>query len=349
MLYRGAQYDRLYLRYANVKKAALLSSLMTLSAVGLAPTCALADNPAPDPDSIVTVQLENDSASIPGTDRYYTAGQRLSYVSPTGVVPDFVAQLGREFFGEGTQRFELDLQQKIYTPKDTQIYNPDPHDRPYGGDLTTRFTLIQDTDSTRSMAGISVGVVGPWALGQSVQNGFHEIIGQTPNRGWKYQLKNEPTLDIYGGRIWRETLFTTDGLQFQALPQLTAQAGNTEIYGQGGMIVRLGQGLDSDFGPAIIQPSLSGTDAYTPTRPLAWYVFGGALGRFVAHDLLIQGNTYRSSRSVGLTHWQGSLVCGVGAIYHGVRLTASEVFQTPQFHGSAPAFQYGSIALSVRF
>ena len=332
-----------------MKKAALLSSFMILSVVGLTPTCVLADTPAPDPDSIVTVQLENDAASIPGTDRYYTAGQRLGYVSPTGVLPGFVSQLGRDFFGQGTQRFELDLQQKIYTPIDTQIYNPDPHDRPYAGDLTTRFTLIQDTTEMRSMAGVSVGVVGPWALGQSVQNGFHEIISQTPNRGWKYQLKNEPTLDIYGGRIWRETLLTEDGFELQALPQLTAQAGNTEIYGQGGAIVRFGQGLESDFGPSIIQPSLSGTDAYTPTQPFVWYVFGGALGRFVAHDVTIQGNTYRSSRSVGLTHLQGSLVCGVAAIYRGVRLTASEVFQTPQFHGSAPAFQYGSIGISVRF
>lgn len=332
-----------------MKLTATLSGLFVLGAAALVPASAFAATPAPDPDSIVTVQLENDAASLPATDRYYTAGQRLSYVSPTGVVPDFVSRLGDQWFGQGTQRFELDIQQKIFTPADTQIYNPDPHDRPYAGDLTARFTLIQDTTDERTMAGVALGVVGPWALGQSVQNGFHELIGQTPNRGWKYQLKNEPTLNFYGGRIWRENLLTVGGLQFQALPQLTAQAGNTEIYGQGGMIVRIGQGLGSDFGAAIIQPQLSGTDAYTPTRPFVWYVFGGALGRFMAHDLLIQGNTYRSSRSVGLTHWQGSLVCGVAAIYHGVRLSASEVFQTPQFHGSAPAFQYGSIALSVRF
>lgn len=315
----------------------------------LLPFCAAAAVPAPDPDSIVTVQVENDAASIPGTDRYYTAGQSLSYVSPTGVLPGFVAQLGQSMFGQGTQRFELDIQQKIYTPKDTQIYNPDPHDRPYAGDLSARFTLIQDTTQYRSLAGVSVGVVGPDALGQSVQNGFHEIIGQTPNRGWHYQLKNEPTLNFYGGRIWREDITNIDGFEVQALPQLTGQVGNTEIYTQTGMILRLGQGLDSDFGAPIIQPALSGMDAYTPTRPFVWYVFGGALGRFVAHDMTIQGNTFRSSRSVGLTHWQGSLVCGVAAIYRGVRVSAAEVFQTPQFHGSAPAFQYGSVALSVRF
>lgn len=313
------------------------------------PFAAAAAVPPDDPDSIVTVQLENDAASLAGTDELYTSGERLGYVGPTGALPGFLSRFGHQLFGEGTQRLELDLQQQIFTPTNTQVFNPNPQDRPYAGQLSLRLTLIQDTTQTRSMAGVAVGMVGPAALGQSVQNGFHEIIGQTPNNGWHSQLHNEPTLDFSGGRIWRENVADLGGIGVQVLPQLTAQVGNTEIYAQTGGIVRFGQGLDSDFGPALIQPQLSGTDAYTPTRPFVWYVFGGVLGRFVAHNLLIQGNDFQSSRGTGLTHWQGDLELGVAAIYRGVRLSAVETFETPEFHHSAPAFQYGSIALSVRF
>ncbi len=315
------------------------------------PLPAWAGTPPADPGSIVTIQIENDALSIPSTDELYTAGQRLGYVTPTGDLPQFLSQFGQQIFGAGTQRLEFDLQQQIYTPVNTQAYDPNPHDLPYSAQLALHVSLIQDTDTTRSIAQVSVGVVGPDALGQSVQNGFHEIIGDTPNRGWRYQLHNEPTLDFLGGRIWRENLASFDDGNFglQLLPQITAQAGNTEIYAQAGVILRFGQGLGSDFGPALIQPGITGTDAYTPTRPFVWYIFGGLDGRVVAHDIFIQGNTFQSSRHVPLTPLQGDAEIGGAIILDGFRLTATEVFETPQFHNSAPAFQYGSVAISARF
>ncbi|MDE1896818.1 MAG: lipid A deacylase LpxR family protein [Rhodospirillales bacterium] len=334
-----------------MKKYMTATNLTVLGAAALACLAqpAMAAVPPDDPHSILTIQLENDALSIPSTDELYTSGERLGYVGPTGAVPGFIASLGHGLFGEGTQRLEMDFQQQIFTPTNTQIYNPNPHDRPYAGQLSARLSLIQDTTETRSIAGAAVGMVGPAALGQSVQNGFHEIIGQTPNRGWRYQLHNEPTLDFFGGRIWREDVADFGGIGVQVLPQVTGQVGNTEIYAQTGGIVRFGQGLDSDFGPAVMQPQLSGTDAYTPTQPFVWYVFGGALGRFVAHDMLIQGNDFRSSRGVGLTHLQGDLEFGAAVIVRGVRVSAVETFETPEFHHSAPAFQYGSVAVSFRF
>lgn len=333
-------------KYAS---ATCLAALAAAAFVSMPAGAAAASVPPDDPHSIVTIQLENDALSIPSTDELYTSGERLGYVGPTGAVPGFVSGLGHQLFGVGTQRIEVDLQQVIFTPTDTQVYNPNPKDRPYAGQLSVKLSLIQDTTLTRSIAGVSLGVVGPAALGQSVQNGFHEIIGQTPNKGWGYQLNNEPTLDFFGGRIWRENIADLAGVGVQVLPQLTGQVGNTEIYAQAGGILRFGQGLDSDFGPAVIQPQLSGMDAYTPTRPFVWYVFGGVLGRFVAHDMLVQGNDFQSSRGVGLTHWQGDMEFGAAVIYRGVRLSAVETFETPEFHHSAPAFQYGSVALSVRF
>jgi hypothetical protein len=88
--------------------AAALPLCLTL---GAAP--AFAADPLNDPSAIYTLQIENDAFSIPGTDRYYTAGQRLGYVSPTGVLPGFLASLGHGLFGQGAQRLEIDLQQEI--------------------------------------------------------------------------------------------------------------------------------------------------------------------------------------------------------------------------------------------
>lgn len=315
--------------------------------IALAPNALAA--PAPDPDSIISLTIENDAFSIPGTDRYYTAGESLGYVLPTGELPDFAANFGHTMFGPGVQRLEFNLQSRVYTPVDTQAYDPNPRDRPYAGDLTLHTTLIQDTDNTRSLAQISIGVVGPDSLGQSIQNDFHALIGDTRSKGWAYQLHNEPTLDFFGGRIWRDNIASFGPVDVQFLPEITEQLGNTEIYAQAGGILRFGSGLDSDFGPPVIQPIMTGTDAYTPTQPLVWYVFGGAMGRLVAHDMLVQGNDFRSSRGVGLVPLQGDLEVGAAVMLYGMRVAATEIFTTPEFHGQAPAFQYGSITLSARF
>jgi lipid A 3-O-deacylase len=325
--------------------------LLPAIAMMAVPFGAWADDPPADPNSIVTVQIENDALSVPSTDELYTSGERLGYVTPTGDLPNFLSQFGHQIFGGGTQRLEFDLQQVIFTPTNTQLYNPNPHDMPYSAELALHTSLVQDTTTTRSIAQISVGVVGPDALGQSVQNGFHEIIGDTPNKGWRYQLHNEPTLDFMGSRIWRDNLgsFAGGALDAQVLPQVTAQVGNTESYVQAGAIFRIGQGLDSDFGPSLIQPGISGSDAYTPTRRLAWYVFGGAVGRLVANDIFIQGNDFQSSRGVALTPMQADFEIGGAIILYGMRVTATEVLETPEFHNSAPAFQYGSVAISGRF
>jgi hypothetical protein len=334
---------------AGLSVASLFSALI-LPVIAFSHAAAAA-SPAPDPDGILSLTIENDAFSIPGTDRYYTAGESLGYVLPTGVLPDFVANAGHTLFGEGSQRIAFDLQSTIYTPVNTQAYDPDPRDRPYAGQLALHTTLIQDTDTTRTLAQISIGVIGPASLGQSIQNGFHQIIGDTKSNGWHYQLKNEPTLDFFGGRIWRDDIASFDGdaIGVQILPQLTEQIGNTEIYAQGGGILRFGSGLDSDFGPAVIQPAMTGADAYTPTQPFVWYIFGGAMGRLVAHDTLVQGNNFQESRAVGLNPLQGNLEVGAAIMAFGMRVAATEVFTTPEFHGAAPAFQYGSVTISARF
>jgi lipid A 3-O-deacylase len=333
------------------KSRFLSRSLLPAFTLLAIPAGAWAATPPDDPDSIVTVQIENDALSVPGTDELYTSGERLGYVTPTGDLPHFLSQFGHQLFGEGTQRLEFDVQQTIFTPVDTQLYDPNAHDRPYSGQLALHVSLIQDTTTMRSVIGVSGGVVGPDSLAQSVQNGFHDIIGDTSNKGWHYQLSNEPTLDFYGSRIWRLNIGSAfnGNLHFQVLPQVSAQAGNTEVYAQAGGIVRFGQGLDSDFGASIIQPGLNGTDAYTPTQPLVWYVFGGAVGRVVAYNMLVEGNAFQSSRGVPLTPLQADFEVGGAIIFHGVRITATEVLETPEFHNSAPAFQYGSIAISSRF
>lgn len=309
--------------------------------------------PPQDTRSIYAFQVENDATStFKGTsDQYYTSGLRLGYTSGTNAVPDVLAGLGHAVWGDGVQRVSIELSQSIFTPRDTQAIRPNRRDRPYAGYLNATLGLLQDTDNTRSLVALSLGVVGPSSLGRVVQNGFHDIVGDTPNRGWSAQLKDEPAVEFLAERTLRLPLIRFNGLETDALPALTVGVGTVRDYVQAGVSFRLGQGLNSDFGAPRIRPGLSGSDAHTPTRPFAWYVFAGADGQGIARDLFLDGSTFRSrGPSVDKRPFLGEFQAGLAAMFYGVRVTYTQTWQTEAFKGQKSGlFNFGSLALSARF
>jgi len=331
-------------------------------ALGLAlasPAFAQAPAPAPANDpSVWTFQGENDSFTLGtkgSTDKYYSNGLRLGWTSPTRLVPETLKGLATTLWGQGETRLSVDLTHQIYTPIATQRRIPPRGDRPYAGVLMGHFGLVQDGKTqtgydTRSALVLGLGVVGPAAGAEGVQNSFHELIGQREARGWANQLKNEPLLQITSERTWRIPIAKAGPLEADWLPSLTASAGNLRVYLQSGVMVRIGQNLQADYGPARLRPGVTGGDHYTSPAPLAWYVFAGADGRAVAHDLTLDGNTWATSPSVRKQPFVGELSAGLGVIFHGVRLTYIHRFQTQEFRRqSGGLHQTGSLALSVRF
>lgn len=321
-----------------------------LAAAAVTPARAL---PPADPDAIITLQDENSSLTSSSlSDRYYVNGLRLGYTSPTDAIPDFAQHMGRVLWGDGRQRISIDIEQSIFTPANTLAKPPPSTDRPYAGVLTGNFSLIQDTDYWRSIVGMQIGLVGPGAGAEELQNGFHDVIGQGRTLGWNsYQIHNEPVIEFLSERVWREPLGTIGGLETDMLPNLTVGIGNLRIYGLTGALLRIGQGLNSDYGPARVQPwGMSGGDAFTPVRPINWYFFVGADGQAVLHDITLNGNTFTSSPHVSPKWDVGELEAGVAVMLYGVRLSYTQVFQTEEFRGQHGGFhQFGSLAASVRF
>ena len=339
---------------ATVTSAAILAcASIALCGTGAGAT------PPQDPQATVTIQVENDAVStFKGTsDQYYTAGQRLAYTSGTTHVPGFLSGIGQAVWGDGVQRVSIDLSQSIFTPRNTQSSQPVPGDRPYAAWLHTDFSLIHDSDDARSVIDLSLGVVGPSALGKVVQNGFHNLIGDTPNLGWRNQIKDEPALEAFVERTYRLPLYHfnlagLNGIETDLLPSATAGVGTVRDYLQGGVTFRIGQGLASDFGTPRIRPGLTGTDAYLQTRPFAWYVFAGADGQAIARDVFLDGSTFRSNQGPHVTKrpFVGEFEGGLAVMAYGVRVTYTQTFQTEEFRRQKSGlFNFGSLALSAKF
>jgi len=326
-------------------------TVLTLVMPVMLPTLAARAQPAPDPAAIWTLQDENASISAGNiTDRLYTNGLRLGWMSPTTKVPDFLDDLARTLWGGGQQRIGFDLSQQIYTPVNTSVVVPDPHDRPYAGLLLGNITLLSDTEDTRSVLTLSLGLIGPASGAENLQNGFHDLIGQERALGWGGQIQNTPAFQLLHERTWRLPLGTIGSFEADVLPALTIGVGNLRDYVQVGASFRFGQGLNSDFGVPRLRPGLSGGDVFTPTRPFAWYLFAGADGQAVGYDLLLESSPFRGGPHVSRIWDVGEIQGGFAVMAYGMRLTFAYVARTQEFNGqSGGPHQFGGASLSIRF
>jgi lipid A 3-O-deacylase len=350
-------------RPSSRRRAAWIGGVMGFGLTGLGMVWAVpaaraqAALPPPDDGSIYTIRIENDVTGT--TDEYYTAGEQVGWTGPTGLVPGFIADAGHAVLGAGDQRVSIDISQSIFTPSDTQLNPPDPNDRPYAATLLLTGQLIQDTELYRTRVGVQAGVLGPDAGGEIVQNGFHNIIGNTTNKGWDDQLDNRPELNFFVDRTYRVPLVNLVSLPFlntapvgvDVLPDITGFVGSEMIYAQAGAILRLGQGLQDDFGAGKMMPGATGGDAYNPDSGFAWYAFTGVDGQLVGYNTLLEGNSFSSSGpSVDKVPVVGEFELGLAVIWHGVRVTFSQTWQSHEFITQQGGwFDYGSVAVSARF
>lgn len=300
-----------------------------------------------------TFTYENDL--LAGTDRYYTSGFQFAWRSSSYDPPDWVRFLTDRptsliFPQGGTPRWGLSFGQNIFTPDDTQRRNPDPLDRPYAGWLYGGISLASYTATSYGSVELQFGVVGPSALGEQVQNNVHDFLNIDRALGWNYQLKDEPGINLIVTRQWR---YNTDpvwgDVQLGVVPTLVGSVGNVQTYGAAGLTLRIGNELEADFGPPRMRPSNAGSAFYQPDGRWGWYAFAGAEGRAVAHDIFLDGNTWRDSRSVDKENFVGELSAGVVLITPLARLAVTYAARSREFQGQRESAQFGSASLSFRF
>jgi lipid A 3-O-deacylase len=337
-------------------------TLLTSPTLSLLVLCFLSSAPgvhAEDGDRF-TILEENDSLFF-NSDKHYTQGLRLSNLSPNlkpesawNDVFNFVGRITPIFQDGGDRRIALFLGQSIFTPKDLSAIPPDPRDRPYAGWLYAGASLLQDTDRRRlENLELDAGIVGPGSLAKQVQNDFHQFIGIAQANGWSSQLQNEPGVMLTYERLWRLPLAGDPNNGIDIVPQLGATAGNIMTYGEAGALLRLGKGLQADYGPVRIRPALSGTDYFDATAlngDYGFYFFVGAQGRAVGHNIFLDGNTFRNSPSVPKKNLVADLQAGFSFFWSAsFRFDLSVVRRTEEFHGQRTPDEVCTVAVAFNW
>ncbi|MFP4360513.1 MAG: lipid A deacylase LpxR family protein [Alphaproteobacteria bacterium] len=333
------------------RRAPRTATVAVILAMAIAGACT--ETAATEEVGTLSFTLDNDLFA--GSDRYYTNGVRLAWRSPAASPPGWLAALeplGRAFMPpDAARRWGLALGQSLFTPEDIARENPDPDDRPYAAWLYGAVNLSSAQATSLSRLELQLGVVGPAALGEEAQNTVHRINRGQEAEGWDFQLANEPGGNAIASRIWRynHPLAGEDGFAVGALPSLTASLGNVQTHAAAGLLLRAGWGLNADFGPPRIRPSVTGSAFVDAEERSGGYVFAGVEGRAVARDLFLDGNTFQDSRSVDKKPLVTEASVGAAWLFPGGRLSYTHVFRTEEFRRQESTSSFGSLSLSLNF
>lgn len=350
-----------------------LSSTLAFSLLSAAPT-AHADPSAPaskctaqlaKDNGFVGFALENDFfARASNSDEHYTNGIQFSYLTSAraSVAEPLATLTGIPMFGIdkkstcASHRYAIALGQELFTPDDTDTTALVLNDRPYAAWLHLTFALQSVWKHEASGAALQdqwkldVGIVGPSAMGEQIQNDYHALIGVAASEGWDNQLEDEIGINLTFERSVRSPAFATPsmfGLETDFVPYGVLSVGNVQTHAGLGGIFRLGPDVPEDFGPPRIYPGIGGSDVFTPISQFDWYVFAGVEGRAVAHNIFLDGNSFSNSHSVDKYPFVAEGRLGIVAVVaKTARISYTHIFRSKEFREQPEPDQFGSLTLS---
>lgn len=305
---------------------------------------------AADSKGTLTAALENDLFGA-GEDEHYTHGTEISYVSDTYMPRWFRSGVSwLPFVDEGDElRLVWTLGQQIYTPNDVSREDLIVEDRPYAGWLYTSVGLLADSRqrSARHIDKLDfiLGIVGPDSGAESVQRQVHKWTDSREPRGWDNQLDDEVTFDVQYQREWMVPLIDD---HVDIVPRMAINLGTAMRDAGIGFTLRFGSGIASDFGPPLIRPSAAGSQYFKPNQRFYWYLFAGAHGRYVEHNIFLDGNDDGDSHSVDKEEWVGDVQAGAVMGWGNWRVTLTNIIRSREFEGQDQPDEFGAIAISYR-
>lgn len=280
-----------------------------------------------DDDERSTWRLELANDFVFKKDNQITSGwsvQRHSAIAENwdtlANVPDFVRYWGKSIpllTKEGlVYRSGIALGQIIQTPDDITRRDLIKDDVPYAGALTLQATWYAFNDNEFRGFEIITGVVGPASLAEQTQKTAHQFTGDADPEGWDNQLDHELVINLnymFKQKIWRRG--NPAGLSFDTAINGNIGLGNMITQASAALELRFGHNISPGFVyvPDPIGFGMHYIAARKPPSPQAasCYVTLVLRGSAFAHNILLDGNTFRDSHSVDKEPLVGFAVAGI--------------------------------------
>ncbi len=237
----------------------------------------------------------------------------------------------------------------MYTPTNTDTATPDPNDRPYAGWLYALTDTRLPTTDTIDHLTLSLGVVGPHALGRQAQNVVHHVLGEKESQGWDSQIGSEATVLVGYERAWPGVVSGHfDGHSYDLALRMGGELGNVFTYAATGAVLRYGHNLPDDI--PVTHISLGPPrDGYRGTADTGWYVWAGFDARLVAHNMFLDGNTFRDSASVHRKPFGYDGQVGAAIAWPTARVGFAYIQRSREFDGQQGPDRFGQLTISFAY
>lgn len=312
-----------------------------------------------DSQNIFNLSVENDMFGG-GSDRFYTSGVRLSWMNVQRQTPRPIQKVADKtplFDRDETTSVVYSIGQNIYTPEDITIRANQEGDRPWAAFLYGSVGLTTVQDNHIDEMEVTLGVVGPEALGEQAQKFIHRHISDSDMpKGWSNQLEFEPALILSAQRRWPGALQTSldakvSDYYLGLTPHVNFSLGNIYTYAGTGFTLAFSPLKDRfQDTPPRVRPAIPGTGYFTaPSHSFTWQLFTGVEARAVARNIFLDGNTFHDSYSVDKKPFVIDANAGVALTWKDYRLSYSLNMRSREFDGQDGESVFGSINLSTRF
>ena len=347
--------------HAWIATVLILSPSLCLAATECSDKSSSQENPA-----WLSLRMDNDAFGSESQDHGYSNGLALTMVSPdmagrgndaclsflTRSVNRFVEWTHPDGFAQ--QNMLAGVSHGIYTPDDKTRSDLIEDDRPYAGVLMLSLGYNARSGDSLQTSHLRLGMVGPSARGQQVQNAVHSVIDVRRAQGWQHQLRDEPLLQVLHERLHRwqpRTTSNADGWGWDVIGHAGGSLGNYATYANTGAEMRFGWRVPDDFGSNPLRPAGDNTATrnHAVRQGWAWHAFASIEARAVLRDITLDGNTSKPSHSVDKRPLVTDL--GYGAVVsHGRwKLTLAQYQRSREFESQLEPPSFGSLSVSRAF
>ena len=210
------------------------------------------------------------------TDYYYSQGITLEYVHPflkKNPVSELLFKLkdSDPAYGINFNLFGL-------TPTSIKSNAILYGDRPFEGSMSLKFFSISTniTHQLRLSSAISLGVIGPAALGKEIQTNIHRWTGNKIPKGWQHQIKNDIILN-YQLNFEKKLLKANDGFLLNGTTE--ARLGTLHNRLSGGFNFMTGHFNDR-------------YQTVNKKKKTEYYLYGQSRINFIGYDATMQGGLF---------------------------------------------------------
>lgn len=340
-----------------------LRCMLALAATIASPAAAAETCEDPSSPPVANLRIDNDLFGAQHQDQGYSNGLELTLVSPNlrdytsdACLPAPARVLNRWLRWLHPAEYEyqnmvVGFGQALFTPVDYTREDLVAGDRPYAAALLLSLGYNARRGGWMHVSQLRLGMVGPSARGEQVQNEWHDIINVDRFNGWDHQLRDEPVIQVVHEHLWRlprSAARNADGWGWDAIAHGGFALGNLGTHANAGGELRFGWRLPDDFGSDPLRPS--GENAAprrdAPTRRWSAHVFAAMDGRWVARDITLDGNTFKDSHRVDRRPLVADFGYGFAVTRAGWKLAFARYHRTREFEGQADTPVFGSFTIS---